>query len=77
MAPTAAVRIGGDWVENTDESSGKKYYANVVTKVRESTASALTISYRCRRRRTVLDGGLSRVIIHPPLRVTANDMVVL
>jgi len=26
-----ARRIGGDWVENTDPGSGKKYYANVVT----------------------------------------------
>ncbi len=26
-----ARRIGGDWVENTDPSSGKKYYANVTT----------------------------------------------
>ena len=27
-----AVRIGGDWVENTDPSSGRKYYANLKTK---------------------------------------------
>jgi len=26
-----ARRIGGDWVENTDPGSGKKYYANVTT----------------------------------------------
>ena len=28
-----AKRIGGDWVQNTDETTGRKYYANVVTKV--------------------------------------------
>jgi hypothetical protein len=29
----SAVKIGGDWVENTDPSTGRKYYANTVTKV--------------------------------------------
>ncbi|GMH65788.1 hypothetical protein TL16_g04280 [Triparma laevis f. inornata] len=29
---SAPVKIGGDWVENTDESTGRKYYANTVTK---------------------------------------------
>ena len=31
--PMSAVKIGGDWVENTDPSTGRKYYANTVTKV--------------------------------------------
>jgi hypothetical protein len=31
---SSAKRIGGDWVENTDESTGRKYYANLTTKVR-------------------------------------------
>ncbi|GMI04418.1 hypothetical protein TrVE_jg7467 [Triparma verrucosa] len=29
---SAPVKIGGDWVENTDASTGRKYYANTVTK---------------------------------------------
>jgi len=32
-ASANAKRIGGDWVENTDESTGRKYYANLTTKV--------------------------------------------
>ena len=28
----SARRIGGDWVENTDPNTGRKYYANTVTK---------------------------------------------
>lgn len=27
----SAKRIGGDWVENIDPGSGKKYYANLTT----------------------------------------------
>ena len=27
----SAKRIGGDWVENIDPSSGKTYYANLTT----------------------------------------------
>ena len=34
---SAPVKIGGDWVENTDASTGRKYYANTVTKVRDWT----------------------------------------
>ena len=29
---SAPKRIGGDWVESLDESSGKTYYANIKTK---------------------------------------------
>ena len=32
---SAPVKIGGDWVENTDEATGRKYYANTVTQVRK------------------------------------------
>jgi hypothetical protein len=30
---STAKRIGGDWVESVDPNSGKKYYANLKTKV--------------------------------------------
>lgn len=29
---SAAKRVGGDWVENTDPNSGRIYYANLVTR---------------------------------------------
>ena len=29
------VKIGGDWVENVDEATVRKYYANTVTQVRK------------------------------------------
>ena len=32
MADTAPKRIGGDWVQSTDQSTGKTYYANIKTK---------------------------------------------
>mmetsp|Transcript_24551 Transcript_24551/g.76972 ORF Transcript_24551/g.76972 Transcript_24551/m.76972 type:complete len:751 (-) Transcript_24551:571-2823(-) len=31
-AHAGAKRIGGDWVESTDQGTGRKYYANLVTK---------------------------------------------
>jgi len=35
-----AKRIGGDWVENIDRTSGKKYYANLTTQSQETSWTA-------------------------------------